>query len=100
DGIRDWSVTGVQTCALPIYNPNALTVCSFISAASLVEVWSFHKTNMAFGLFSNAGIKDRGVPNLSTATGVDPVVSTEIAFIDEETALPAIAPLSLIVASR
>src|SRR5262249_60105482 len=21
DGIRDWSVTGVQTCALPIYNP-------------------------------------------------------------------------------
>ena len=20
DGIRDWSVTGVQTCALPIYN--------------------------------------------------------------------------------
>src|SRR5258706_13672579 len=21
DGIRDWSVTGVQTCALPIYHP-------------------------------------------------------------------------------
>src|SRR5262249_59325239 len=21
DGIRDWSVTGVQTCALPIYSP-------------------------------------------------------------------------------
>src|SRR5262249_58400433 len=21
DGIRDWSVTGVQTCALPIFNP-------------------------------------------------------------------------------
>ena len=23
DGIRDWSVTGVQTCALPIYAWNA-----------------------------------------------------------------------------
>src|SRR5262249_58140656 len=23
DGIRDWSVTGVQTCALPIYEPRA-----------------------------------------------------------------------------
>src|SRR5438046_9049810 len=23
DGIRDWSVTGVQTCALPIYHPCA-----------------------------------------------------------------------------
>src|SRR5262249_60054594 len=22
DGIRDWSVTGVQTCALPIYGPH------------------------------------------------------------------------------
>src|SRR5258706_8397030 len=22
DGIRDWSVTGVQTCALPIYSPH------------------------------------------------------------------------------
>src|SRR5262249_59844318 len=22
DGIRDWSVTGVQTCALPIYSPS------------------------------------------------------------------------------
>src|SRR5438093_12877571 len=24
DGIRDWSVTGVQTCALPIYSPEHL----------------------------------------------------------------------------
>src|SRR5262249_56801405 len=24
DGIRDWSVTGVQTCALPIYDQNAI----------------------------------------------------------------------------
>src|SRR5258706_3038503 len=25
DGIRDWSVTGVQTCALPIYPATGLT---------------------------------------------------------------------------
>src|SRR5262249_58158933 len=28
DGIRDWSVTGVQTCALPIFNRNRLNTCS------------------------------------------------------------------------
>ena len=28
DGIRDWSVTGVQTCALPIYK----VVCTVIEA--------------------------------------------------------------------
>src|SRR5262249_57866912 len=26
DGIRDWSVTGVQTCALPIGGPRSLTL--------------------------------------------------------------------------
>src|SRR5438046_4659333 len=30
DGIRDWSVTGVQTCALPIYNVRS--TCSSNSA--------------------------------------------------------------------
>ena len=28
DGIRDWSVTGVQTCALPIFN----RACGFLAA--------------------------------------------------------------------
>src|SRR5262249_59517225 len=28
DGIRDWSVTGVQTCALPISNPCFTLGCS------------------------------------------------------------------------
>src|SRR5262249_58137156 len=32
DGIRDWSVTGVQTCALPIYSTSASPV-----RAGLVE---------------------------------------------------------------
>src|SRR5262249_61961019 len=29
DGIRDWSVTGVQTCALPIYRRADLRCCRF-----------------------------------------------------------------------
>src|SRR5262249_50122856 len=28
DGIRDWSVTGVQTCALPIYNCSKRRACT------------------------------------------------------------------------
>src|SRR5262249_62265755 len=27
DGIRDWSVTGVQTCALPIFSERTLMSC-------------------------------------------------------------------------
>src|SRR5260370_697572 len=30
DGIRDSSVTGVQTCALPIYIPGVIEVCSLV----------------------------------------------------------------------
>ena len=40
DGIRDWSVTGVQTCALPIYLPmgkDGQLLCSFSSNKS--ELW-------------------------------------------------------------
>src|SRR6202023_4104753 len=33
DGIRDWSVTGVQTCALPIYT-------SFFQAEDGIRDWS------------------------------------------------------------
>ena len=51
-----------------------------ISFASFVAVWSFHKTNMALGFSSYSGSNASGVPVLSTATGVEPVVSTEIAF--------------------
>ncbi len=36
---------------------------------------------MAFGLFSKPAIRESGVPVLSTATGVEPVVSMDIALI-------------------
>ena len=33
DGIRDWSVTGVQTCALPIWQPvvSILSFCNWLA---------------------------------------------------------------------
>src|SRR5258706_6976387 len=36
DGIRDWSVTGVQTCALPIYSESGNRVV----AALYARVWT------------------------------------------------------------
>src|SRR5262249_59426366 len=35
DGIRDWSVTGVQTCALPIYRFWQLQICLRASVVGL-----------------------------------------------------------------
>src|SRR5262249_57827452 len=35
DGIRDWSVTGVQTCALPISRVSSFWVSRSLPAASL-----------------------------------------------------------------
>src|SRR5437016_3487389 len=32
DGIRDWSVTGVQTCALPIFSARGTPFCRFCSS--------------------------------------------------------------------
>src|SRR5437016_9031413 len=37
DGIRDWSVTGVQTCALPIFIVNRLLVPYLLDAIRALE---------------------------------------------------------------
>src|SRR5258706_1809061 len=37
DGIRDWSVTGVQTCALPIYVREARVPVELLSGAALMR---------------------------------------------------------------
>src|SRR5262249_59931419 len=41
DGIRHWSVTGVQTCALPIYTAKMLPGLAFpnVREQSLREIW-------------------------------------------------------------
>jgi len=52
-----------------VYPPHVLARL-LISAASLTAVWSFHSTNMASGLFSYPCFMERGVPSLSTATGL------------------------------
>src|SRR5258706_1940673 len=49
DGIRDWSVTGVQTCALPIYTHHVLGVSwkrdgrtlASAGADNVIKVWDF-----------------------------------------------------------
>ena len=46
------------------------------------------------------GNKDKGVPLLSTATGEEPVVSTEIPFTFSAISAPAFCKQSFIVASR
>ena len=51
-------------------------VLAVVEGATENTVWSFHKTNIACGFSSKPGVKARGVPVLSTATGVEPVVST------------------------
>src|SRR5688500_20252378 len=42
DGIRDYKVTGVQTCALPIYLVTLALGGGFIPAETLVELRSSH----------------------------------------------------------
>src|SRR3989442_8275941 len=40
DGIRDADVTGVQTCALPIYGPNSFShrICQHIAQLSKIQL--------------------------------------------------------------
>src|SRR5690606_40933662 len=41
DGIRDFHVTGVQTCALPIFRPSARRVAWDASPRVLVVLWRY-----------------------------------------------------------
>src|SRR5262249_59770663 len=56
DGIRDWSVTGVQTCALPI-------CCSRPAGCSWTRAWRSGATSSATARSS------RGSPRASTSWG-------------------------------
>src|SRR5438093_12823272 len=47
DGIRDWSVTGVQTCALPIYSGFGMTEAT---RAKIFEPFFTTKTDKGSGL--------------------------------------------------
>ena len=60
-----------------------------MSSASFTAVWSFQSTNIAFGFSSNPFVNASGVPVVSTAQGVDPVVSIPMAT----TSLPAFLPI-------
>ena len=53
----------------------------FISLASLIELWSFQRINIASGSSANSGNNARGVPLISVRAGVLPVVSIPIEAI-------------------
>src|SRR5262249_59869289 len=48
DGIRDWSVTGVQTCALPISKSNAVG----ITCTSVSTTWQWTVTCVALDWYA------------------------------------------------
>ena len=68
--------------------PPQFAANSLISFASLIAVWSFHNTIIAFGLCSNSLVKANGVPSFVTGIGEDPVVSMQIPFMSSGFILP------------
>src|SRR2546422_5023771 len=66
DGIRDVAVTGVQTCALPIYQPvfSKVTVRGAADSAASVATSDFHvwqATGSGFGIYINGRSEERRV---------------------------------------
>ena len=50
DGIRDWSVTGVQTCALPLSTSPTVVVLSLLAACADVVALSVPVARADVGL--------------------------------------------------
>src|SRR5262249_56659247 len=82
DGIRDWSVTGVQTCALPIYEKAAVSVVlDLVRAASALRVLLgtgalLDRLEIASAL-SQTGMAVTGFENLTAQSARDPFRSEE-----------------------
>src|SRR5258706_11075583 len=53
DGIRDWSVTGVQTCALPILNSAAIRLSAESSVSSPLAIALDSADNLIAAEFTN-----------------------------------------------
>src|SRR5262249_56675484 len=62
DGIRDWSVTGVQTCALPIFDDPALVEGAAETSASGIRGHALALVGMVVGCALNKG----GIINATT----------------------------------
>src|SRR5262249_58027549 len=59
DGIRDWSVTGVQTCALPILSVRELLIQALLDAPMFTTRWRWN-ANRALAIVRRRG--DRKIP--------------------------------------
>ena len=74
DGIRDSPVTGVQTCALPIYNASSAVLSLPGGTTSLTDVSvlfsAFSTTHGAGADFSNAGMVELAVSPANAATDI------------------------------
>jgi hypothetical protein len=79
--------------------PPQLRASRFTSSASSTAVWSFQRTNIAFGFSSNPGVRASGRPWPSARTGVEPVVSTAMPRTRWATPLPAARSAPTVAAS-
>src|SRR5690606_40826896 len=79
DGIRDFHVTGVQTCALPISDRLGLTVSYYdISVRNMTRGESIERDGQTYNITVQDGTRiSRGVEFDITATPIDPLRSEE-----------------------
>src|SRR5437016_9120836 len=88
DGIRDWSVTGVQTCALPIFGDVAASKPAAVGASPIYELDSAKRTLSAGPILIAVVIIAACVGGLLYFTNPAPVVSggiTEIVPVEQVT---------------
>src|SRR5262249_58748206 len=70
DGIRDWSVTGVQTCALPIFDSGPVSgVTGSLYLGKLMGLQNIITTDMG-GTSFDVGIIHGGQPEYSFVSNV------------------------------
>src|SRR5690606_41073161 len=67
DVIRDFHVTGVQTCALPILKPSAaslyISVASATASSARIRIWNFADSRAsAAKSFMGVGCSTRSIP--------------------------------------
>src|SRR5262249_58440946 len=70
DGIRDWSVTGVQTCALPIYELSHAHIAHLLSVHAEVAQQAIGDVRMAQLILDDGDGRAEGVDVGRLARGV------------------------------
>src|ERR1022692_5072161 len=79
DGIRDYKVTGVQTCALPIYMLRALLLQAFYSIRSERQLVEQLDYNLLFRWFVGLGMDDAVWNHAVFSKNRDRLLNSEVA---------------------